>query len=295
MRETPVRLGRAADGFLRPDPNAIPIRMKTRLPPFRTVLFLGLAVLSSLPACGGAGAETETPRLILAVSPALQIPAQALAAAFRTVHPQGRPIEIRIAPFPDGTSPLEEIPSDGAIDWREPDPGKWSAVIGWTGIRVIVPPGNPLTNLTIDQVRRIFRGDAAHWEEIGGFSGAIHPISYSPGADEALLFERIALAGSRVAPGTVVVPDSRALADAVRADPLSIGFVLGFQPVEGAQWLEVDRVAPDFPAYLSGKYPLRIAIYLAAEEPVPEELLQFAGWAQSVAGQTVLLELHTQE
>jgi hypothetical protein len=50
-----------------------------------------------------------------------------------------------------------------------------------------------------------------------------------------------------------------------------------------------------YPNLLSGKYPFRIPIYLDAIDPPLPEIKQFAGWAQSVPGQTVLMQLHPQE
>jgi phosphate transport system substrate-binding protein len=63
-----------------------------------------------------------------------------------------------------------------SIDMREPERDAARSkgidlqerIIGWGGIVIIVNPSNPVTELTVDQVRKIFTGEAASWKEVGG-------------------------------------------------------------------------------------------------------------------------------
>ncbi|OGO09815.1 MAG: hypothetical protein A3K46_04770, partial [Chloroflexi bacterium RBG_13_60_9] len=182
-----------------------------------------------------------------------------------------------------------------ALQWQEPPAGDWSALIGWTGIGFVVNPGNPVEKISAAQARAIFSGLIRQWEQAGGSSGEIHPFAYDSDSPWAALFEGVVLAGSRLTPGAVIVPSAEALPAAIAADPQSIGFLMLFHKTPGLRILNVDGAAADYPGLISGAYPFRIPIFLRAREPVPAEILSFAGWAQSVSGQAVLMQLQSRE
>ncbi|MGO9567078.1 MAG: substrate-binding domain-containing protein [Desulfomonilaceae bacterium] len=41
-------------------------------------------------------------------------------------------------------------------------------VVGWGGIVIVVNPQNPINELTVDQVRKIFLGKYTNWKDVGG-------------------------------------------------------------------------------------------------------------------------------
>jgi hypothetical protein len=258
-------------------------------------ILAGLIALGAASACQVSGDQSDLPHLTLSVSAALAIPTQALIDAYEAISSQGNPITLAITPAGDPTSAPENGSADAVIDWREPDPTNWSARIGWTGIVFIVHPENPVSDIPSEKARKIFQGEIFRWEDLGAFTENIQPVSFASDSDEGYLFIGLFLRGSRLAPGAVIVPNSAAATQIIAADRYSIGFVLGYQSSDGTKRLLIDSTAPDYPGYLSGRYPFRVPIYIEAPGPVPEALIQFAGWAQSVSGQTVLLELHSRE
>jgi phosphate binding protein len=47
-------------------------------------------------------------------------------------------------------------------------------VLGYDGIAVIVHPDNPVRELTLDEVARLFTGQVGNWSEVGGRPGQVH-------------------------------------------------------------------------------------------------------------------------
>ncbi|HMK36408.1 MAG TPA: substrate-binding domain-containing protein [Desulfomonilaceae bacterium] len=47
-------------------------------------------------------------------------------------------------------------------------------IIGWGGIAIITNPSNPVNELTVEQVRKLFTGEITNWNQVGGFD---EPIS----------------------------------------------------------------------------------------------------------------------
>jgi phosphate transport system substrate-binding protein len=64
-------------------------------------------------------------------------------------------------------------------------------IIGFDGIAVIVNPQNPVNQLTVKQVRRIFSGEITDWESIGGSKGAINVLIPDPNSDVCLFFKQV--------------------------------------------------------------------------------------------------------
>jgi phosphate transport system substrate-binding protein len=50
-------------------------------------------------------------------------------------------------------------------------------LIGWGGVTIIVNPENPVTELTIEQVRNIFLGQCKNWKEVGGPDEPVVPMT----------------------------------------------------------------------------------------------------------------------
>jgi ABC-type phosphate transport system substrate-binding protein len=254
--------------------------------------FLAICVLSG---CREAGEQPEIPRSTVAVAESLEPAASALLEGFSGISPQGKTFEFTAIAEEDITAAFEAGGFSAIIQWEEPPANEWSALIGWTGILLAVHPDNPVRNISTSQARTIYTGSLRRWEEAGGLSGEIHAYAYGVGSPWAALFEGVILTGGRLTAGAIIMPSSEAMTAAVAGDPQSIGYLMLYHKARGVRILTVDAVAADYPGLLSGAYTFRIPIFLRAREPVSADVLSFAGWAQSVSGQTVLMKLQSQE
>lgn len=59
-----------------------------------------------------------------------------------------------------------EIAKNQGIDIKE-------FVVAWDGISVVINNSNPVTELSIEQISKIFTGEIANWSEVGGEDGEI--------------------------------------------------------------------------------------------------------------------------
>jgi phosphate transport system substrate-binding protein len=95
---------------------------------------------------------------------------QRLAEAYKAVNPG---VEIEISGGGSGTGINEA--TEGIIDigmssrgLRDNEKEALTAInIALDGVAVIVNPANPITGMTIDQVREIFTGEVTRWNQIG--------------------------------------------------------------------------------------------------------------------------------
>lgn len=262
---------------------------------FRCGLVLSFFSVCALPGCGGAAKQTEIPHLTIAAASSLEGIATALLEEFSAISPQGAPIEIETVADKDIPAAFKSGEISVVLQWQEPAGGEWAAQIGWTGIFFAVNPQNKVGNISASQVSGMYSGLLNRWEDAGGSAGEIHVLAFDTETPWAVLFDGIVLAEGRLTGGAIIIPSADAMPAAIAADLEAIGYMPMDQKAAGVRILTIDAAAADYPGLLSGAYPFRIPIFLTAREPVSADILSFAGWAQSVAGQTVLMELQSQE
>lgn len=258
-------------------------------------VFLSFLLAWACSGCQSAGRGEDAPHLSIAVGSCVEKLAVALIEEYNRIYPQEISLKVAVVPDSETRATLEQNQASAALHWEEPASENWSARIGWTGIVFVVHPDNPLEDLSGLQAEKIFLGWIDRWEDVGGSSGEIHPIAYSPEAGLEQLFEKTVLGGSRLIPGAILAPSIDVLPVAVLGDSLSIGFVMGFDQTPEIHSLSLDGIGAEYPNFLSRAYPFSIPIFLEAKDPVSPEIRQFAGWIQSVSGQTVLMQLQQQE
>jgi ABC-type phosphate transport system substrate-binding protein len=256
---------------------------------------IALSFVCALTGCLAAQRTVEAPTLTLGVSPAMETLARGLIEAYALAYPQETPFQIAVSSAAMIRSDLYQGRISAAVQWNPPASDDWSAAIGWTGIVVIVNPQNSVGNLSRGQVRDIFLGLIDRWEDVGGPAGDIHRLDYEPEQDITSLFQEIVLESDRTASGFQTVPAPYALLEEIRKDPLSIGYLPGFDFSREVRPITVDHVTAEYANLIPEKYPFRVPVYLISKDPVPAVVVRFAGWAQSVQGQSVFLAMHSWE
>jgi phosphate transport system substrate-binding protein len=256
---------------------------------FLPVMFLCCAASGCRPQDGGPTGEV----LRLAAPHELASAAGPLSEEFNRLLPQGIRLEVHTAPGTDIRTEQDDVAA--VMDWREPPDGRFSARVGWIGLLIVVHPDNPLGGISADDVRAVFAGWIDRWEDVGGPAGAITAVTYGTYTGWGELFATAVLGMNRPEGNAVIAPSPGELRTAVREDPQAIGWTTGCEGGEGLNILLVDGKVATYPNLLSGVYPFRIPIYIDAYDPPAAEIEQFAGWLQSVPGQTTLMQLQSQE
>jgi len=177
-----------------------------------------------------------------------------------------------------------------------PEAPLWAAPIGQDGIAIIVHPDNPVSALSVEELRRIFQGRATSWAEWGGPDAPITVVSREPGADTRLAFDTLVMDGAATAPAARLALSSARMVELVAGDPLAIGYVsMAFVdrrvravPVRVAQG--EDAVLPTPQTVSQGSYPLRTPLLVVGVSPPAEGSFYYDwfAWMQSPAGQAVI-------
>lgn len=169
------------------------------------------------------------------------------------------------------------------LDMRDPAS---EHVVALDGIAIVVSPSNPLTQISQEQIARVFAGDIRDWSELGLAPGpiAVHARDDVSGTYDT--FNSLALKpfGVKLRSDAARYASNEKLAKTVAADPLSIGFTpLAFADLAKAVPIALSCgmvIGPDKFSVKAEEYPLgrRLFLYTRGEpkDPIPKALIAFA-------------------
>lgn len=165
--------------------------------------------------------------------------------------------------------------------------------IGTYSVAVIVNAGNPVGNLTVDQVRDIFTGAVQNWKDVGGPDAPIHLHIRDPISGTYLGFLELAMEKKPYALGVKAHTNYVDIVRAIAADANSIGYSsTELATGAGVKPVAIDSIAPTPDAVNKGRYPYARVIRLytdkANESAATKEFIELI---QSPRGQKVLDEM----
>ena len=268
---------------------------------------LAVVGLGALVACSSAPTPTPAPRVVRLEAPTSTRPMlQALIAAYEQQAPRSLlTFDVQAATSQVALDALHNGQADLAVSsWLTSTnlPGISITPMAWDATAVIIHPRNPLTDVTLLQLRDLYRGYTLDWAALGGRADDVTVVSRQDGSGLRAAFEHAVMGDQPVTRGAVVLPSDAAVIDFVRQQPTAIGYVslLGLQSATSAggrsaqvKTLPVEGVVPDSTNLLHGGYHLVHPLYLLAHQPVPDALRPFIEFAVSPAGQAIMAQYTT--
>ena len=135
-------------------------------------------------------------------------------------------------------------------------------VIAMDGLPIIVHPSNPVTNLTLAQIRGIYAGKIKSWKEVGGPDKQIVKISRDTNSGTYETFETMVMNREKIAADAEYVNSNGAARARVQSTPAAIGYAgLGFVD-RTVKALSVDGIMPTRETVSSGVYPIARPLFM---------------------------------
>jgi phosphate transport system substrate-binding protein len=212
-----------------------------------------------------------------------------LAAAYQAQHPNVL-VDLRNADSAVGMSELAASRADlAAVSWTpsgQATPGAYRAIpVGRDAIALIVHPSNRVRNLTITQVRALYRGEILDWEALNGTPAEPVLVSREEGSGTRAAFETLAMAGDRVTLNALVLPNSRAVVDYVASHRDAVGYVSLALLDDRVTALQIEDRLPTAANVRSGAYHLTRLLYLCVASTPEPYVQRFLDFVLSPAGQ----------
>jgi phosphate transport system substrate-binding protein len=152
-------------------------------------------------------------------------------------------------------------------------------VVGIDALVPVVHPSNPVENLSLDQMKKIYMGEIKNWEDVGGPDKRIVVISRDTSSGTYETWSKIVLNKERVFPGALLQASNGAVVQAVSKNPNAIGYI-GYGYLNG----DVKQIAAD--GVMGGpdtlaKYPISRDLYVFTDGWPKGETKGFIMWLQN--------------
>jgi phosphate transport system substrate-binding protein len=161
------------------------------------------------------------------------------------------------------------------------------------GLAVYVHATNPITEITLPQLKDIFTGKVTNWKELGGSDTRIIVYSRENSSGTYVFFKDVVLQGRDFSPRAQTMPGTASVVNAVSKETNGIGYG-GAAYAKGIKILKVKKdagtpgVAPDLGTVQSGTYPLARPLFFYLRNKPSGDIKTFVDYVLSDDGQKVI-------
>jgi phosphate transport system substrate-binding protein len=176
-------------------------------------------------------------------------------------------------------------------------------VIARDAIAVIVHPDNPVSQLTLEQVSRIYRGEINNWQELGGEDRPIIRLSRETNSGTHVYFlESVIRLGDEenkeiFSADTLLLPSSEGIISEVSENPNAIGYDgLGYvTPSVKVIALSKDPagpyILPSVETVNDGSYLISRDLYMYTGKSISPAVQAYMEWIMGTEAQQIVSEL----
>lgn len=257
---------------------------------------LGFCMLVSMLASTTFGAALSGSIQIVG-STSVQPLAEELAQAFMSKNPgvkifvQGGGSGAGITGAINGTADIGN--SSRELKPEEASTGIYETVIAKDGIAMIVHPSNPVKNLSVEQLQKIYLGEISNWKEVGGPNLRIALVNREAGSGTRGAFEEIVMGkmADKMSSKTLVQASTGAVQQTVAVTKEAIGYIsLGSLDPKAVKALQVNGVAATERNVSNGTYPLWRPFLMLTKAAPNGVTKAFLDWILSKEGQKIVAQ-----
>ena len=253
---------------------------------FRYVLVLALAWIS----VQWSGCGRSKLSITLAGSTAFQPFAEKLAEQFMALRPEvnitvqggGSAVGIQSA-----ISGAAQVGMADLVDLPEEAKALYSTVVARDGISIVVHPSNPVADLTLDQIRKIFSGTIRAWNGVGGTDSPITVVSRESGSGTRSSFEQI-VREIHLPADAIIQSSNGTIRETVANDRNAVGYLSHGLLNERIKALRVGGIDCTVQTIKKGRYPLVRPVFLLTREKPEGAVADFIAYILSAPGQNTI-------
>jgi phosphate transport system substrate-binding protein len=167
------------------------------------------------------------------------------------------------------------------------------------GIAVVVHPDNPVKELTLQQLSKIFTDKSLRWSDVGGADEEILVLSRESSSGTYVFFQEMVLKKQDFMQDAKLMPATSAIIQSVSTDKTAIGYVgLGYalaakDKVKIIAVKAVDNspaVMPSDQTVKTGQYPIARPLFMYLNGEPQGTVKTFIDFCLSDAGQKVVTD-----
>ncbi|MHA1852847.1 MAG: phosphate ABC transporter substrate-binding protein [Candidatus Heimdallarchaeaceae archaeon] len=263
-----------------------------------TISILGIIIIATMFGIWFKTARTEN--ITIRGSTTVLPIAQKVAEVYMEDHPNvfisvsGGGSSVGIQSVGEGIAEIGMASRDLKDEEKSRYPNLKPIVIAKDAITIIVHPDNPITTLTLEQIRGIYNGTYTNWKEVGGPDQEIVVINRdSASGTREFFWEHVMHKDDFVA--TAIEKNSNgAVKQTVSQTPNAIGYVgLGYLD-SSVKAIKIKmngaEIEPTVANVLNGKYPIARSLYMITNGEPKGLVKDFIAFVLSEEGQRIVEE-----
>jgi phosphate transport system substrate-binding protein len=164
------------------------------------------------------------------------------------------------------------------------------------GLSVYVNDSNPLTELTMAQLKAIFTGKVTSWKEVGGPDSKIIPYSRENSSGTYVFFKEHVLENADYTPRAQAMPGTAAVVNAVAKEKFGIGYG-GAAYAKGIKVLKIKKddkstaIEANEKTIKDGTYPLSRPLFFYIRQKSAQDVKAFTDWVLTPEGQAIVTKV----
>jgi phosphate transport system substrate-binding protein len=157
-------------------------------------------------------------------------------------------------------------------------------------LSVYLHPANPVNNLTLEQLKKIYTGQITNWQEVGGTDTPIHVLTRSPNSGTYYYFKEHVLNNQEYTNSAMIRFSNQAITEAILNDPAAIGYG-GTAFGEKVKHCLINGVAPTIENVISDRYAISRYLYLYTLDTPRGVVNDFITWIMDEPGQVIVAQI----
>ena len=239
-----------------------------------------------------AGCQKPQGGLTVVGSTSVQPFAEVLAEEYMAHHSQGK-IYVQGGGSSAGIHAVQTEAAQVGMSSRTLLPEEHDLIgvpIAYDAIAIIVHPTNPITNLSIDQIKRIFSHQITNWSETGGRDQPITLVTREEGSGTRESFQHLIMGKTEISLAALVQDSNGAIRQVAADDPNAIGYISLGLVNDRVKALKIDGVEANVENIKKQQYKF-VRPFLFVFKSNPQGLAKnFLDYILSVEGQKLLVQ-----
>ncbi|MDD3838959.1 MAG: phosphate ABC transporter substrate-binding protein [Clostridia bacterium] len=162
-------------------------------------------------------------------------------------------------------------------------------VIAKDGIAIVVHNDNPISELTVEQIANIYRGEISNWSQLGGEDSEITIVNRDEASGTRGAFHELVVGEENEFTQDAIIQSSQnGVKEAVKGDKNAIGYISMGILDESVKGLIIEGVQPNEENVLSGDYKIARPFNYATNGKPDGLVKEYIDWVLSDHGQDIV-------
>ncbi len=142
----------------------------------------------------------------------------------------------------------------------------------------VVHPSNPMKDITMDQLKAIYKGEVKNWKDVGGSDKTVVVISRDTSSGTYEVWEKKVMKKEKVFPGALLQASNGAVAQAVAKNKYAVGYIgLGYLNKD-VKALSVNGVVGSEETTLDGTFPISRPLFMFTQGWPEDDTVKFINY-----------------